>query len=296
MDRMRTRFQVLLGALLISAFSINCVCAASSVSILSAKLNAAGNHITITGTQFSPTGLAPNVTFAGTLLTVLSFTNDHVTASLPSGFSAGSYLLTVENTKAGFASLGISIGAVGPVGPVGPAGRQGPPGATGPQGVQGPGGQQGPPGAPGSASILHTWCGSGTGGNLLPGVGLFPDIGDEKTTIPGCFDGETLPPNQNQVSALGLSMPSAGVLQNLTVVSYGDPTLSYQITVQVWVNYVATNLACTVTVGGSPVPCSDNTDTVPVNAGDHVHISMMSSDTLSHPDNYLVLKASLEKR
>jgi hypothetical protein len=78
-----------------------------------------------------------------------------------------------------WASLDITIGAVGPQGPVGPVGPQGPQGsvgAVGPQGPVGPVGPQGPEGTPGITSLAGKRCtcgsviGFGADGNLICNV------------------------------------------------------------------------------------------------------------------------------
>jgi hypothetical protein len=60
-----------------------------------------------------------------------------------------------------WATLDVTIGAVGPQGPQGAPGIQGPTGAQGPQGIQGPPGPQGPqgiPGAPGTSGLAGQKC------------------------------------------------------------------------------------------------------------------------------------------
>jgi hypothetical protein len=75
------------------------------------------------------------------------------------------------------------------------------------------------------------------------------------------------------------------VLQSLTLVAYllppglpAEAPPSFPIEVQVWVNSVATNLACTLTLASVNVnqkaTCSDPLDTVVVNAGDTVLVEM----------------------
>jgi hypothetical protein len=101
---------------------------------------------------------------------LVSFANQKLVATLPTGFSAGSYSLVVVNTNSQVAAFSVTLGAVGPTGPqgpsgaMGPAGPQGATGATGPrgpQGAQGPQGVQGPAGPPGS-----TIYGDGSAGAL----------------------------------------------------------------------------------------------------------------------------------
>jgi hypothetical protein len=120
--------------------------AASPPAIYSTVVSLSNNQITISGTNFSPAGLAPTVTFAHTTLTVVSFTNVSLVSKLPAGYSAGSYPLTVTNSNNLTGTLSTTIGTQGPVGPQGPAGSQGPRGGTGPQGPAGHKGRRGPSG------------------------------------------------------------------------------------------------------------------------------------------------------
>jgi hypothetical protein len=62
-------------------------------------VNTSNNQITITGNNFSQSGLAPTVVFAHTHLGLASFTNQQAVAHLPSGFGAGTYFLTVTNSS-----------------------------------------------------------------------------------------------------------------------------------------------------------------------------------------------------
>ena len=75
-------------------------------------------------------------------------TGTMVTALLPPGISAGSYLLHVSTTygESRTAEFEVTMGAVGPRGPRGPEGPHGAIGPMGPQGVPGPVGPMGPAG------------------------------------------------------------------------------------------------------------------------------------------------------
>lgn len=126
---------------------------APAIAIYSAVVNASNNHVTISGKNFSPSGLAPTVVFATTTLTLVSFTDQKVVATLPNGFTAASYSLVVVNSNSQVATFSVTLGAVGPSGapgPAGPTGAQGPAGPTETTGTQGPAGPQGPAGATGA--------------------------------------------------------------------------------------------------------------------------------------------------
>ena len=89
------------------------------------------------------TSPAPQVTLEATALTVTASCRTQVTATLPTGLVAGTYLLTLQRSDQEIAVFYPTFGAAGPQGAAGPAGpagrigapgRNGPPGATGPQG------------------------------------------------------------------------------------------------------------------------------------------------------------------
>jgi hypothetical protein len=92
--------------------------AATSVAIYSTAVNSQKSQLTIEGTNFSPSGLAPTVVFAHTPLALASFTNEKVVAQLPTGFSAGTYSLTVTNSSSQSAAFSVTLGAIGPTGPI----------------------------------------------------------------------------------------------------------------------------------------------------------------------------------
>jgi hypothetical protein len=95
-------------------------------------------------------------------------------------------------------------------------------------------------------------------------------------------------------------MPSAGVLKNLTLVGYESQTSwPVSVRIQVWVNPVATNLACTVsfTAVAQKTSCSDLADTINVNAQDTVSVAMTGlATTPGYTDSAVSIYASLEKQ
>jgi len=276
--------------------------AASAPKIFSTVVNYSKNQLHVTGQGFSPSGLPPTVTFATTNLTLVSFGNKTVTATLPSGFAPGTYSLVVANSNDQSATFDVTLGAVGPMGPQGPPGAQGATGAIGPQGpqgVQGPQGPQGTPGAPGTPSILNTICFAAPNG--LTGVLPF-GVSSPPGTNTLCFNG--LPPaNPSDYQGFGgLLLPSAGVLKNLTILAQqlggaGNPYPPFQFQIQVAVNFIATNLTCTIampTVEYQTSTCSDSVDQVNVNAGDLV--SLFFTQGANPPNDYTSLNITLEKQ
>ena len=224
---------------------------------------------------------------------------------MPAGFAAGSYSLTVTNSNSQSAAFSVTIGAVGPTGPHGPAGPAGAQGPAGPTGAQGPAGPQGPPGAPGTPAILSGWCSNGTFPDPLspPVSGLFVGLGGTggPNGASGCFNLND-PADTTGIDA-GVPMPSAGVLENLTVVGYYDngtrPFCPASVQVRVWVNSLSANLACTVnfTAVRQKTSCSDLVDIVSVNAQDTVSVAMTGTDDScpNGPGSLTSMTVSLEK-
>jgi hypothetical protein len=72
---------------------------ADAPAIESATVDYAANRVTITGSNFSPAGVAPTVAFESATLPLVSFTDQMAAASLPAGWASGSYLLAVTNSN-----------------------------------------------------------------------------------------------------------------------------------------------------------------------------------------------------
>jgi hypothetical protein len=299
--------QVRITSLLIaSMFLAVPIWSATTPLILSTIVNNSTHQITITGGSFSPAGTAPTVALDNTTLVLVSFTNQTVLAKLLTGLKAGSYRLSLTNSNNQTATFTVTIGAVGPTGPQGPIGPQGPAGPAGVQGPPGPTGAQGPPGAPGSPAILSgsCWFGATFPGPSSPPVhGLFVGLGGTVNPNPdfGCFNGNN-PADTTGINA-GVPMPSPGVLKNLTVVGYynrgTNPSCPASVQVQVWVNSIATNLACTAdfTIVDQKTSCSDLVDTVIVTTQDTVSAAMTGTDTCpGSPPSLTSMTVSLEKQ
>jgi hypothetical protein len=289
---------------------------ANPPAIYSTVVNLSNNQITINGANFSPAGLAPKVIFAHTTLTLVSFTNVSLVSKLPTGYGAGSYSLTVTNSNNVTATMNVTIGTQGPVGPQGPAGPRGATGSqgpAGPQGSQGPAGPQGPPGTPGPPAIFTSYCHGNYNYGAGGGYGLFMGLG--RNAIGGgdayCFQAlvglPALPPSDTTDYNTGAPITSSGVLKNMWVIatcaalsSPGGCGFPLEVTVQVWINSVATPLTCTVTLtaAGQPFKCTNTTDVVPVNAGDALSISTFAPLTMSdiYTDSTLNMNVSVEKQ
>src|ERR1700733_13984772 len=119
--------------------------------IVDATVNLAKSYISLAGTNFSPSGVAPTVTLAGTSYTVFSFTNTAIVVEVPSTLAAATYLATVTNSVPQSGSAYVTVGAAGPAGPAGPQGPAGATGATGPAGATGAKGATGATGPAGPA-------------------------------------------------------------------------------------------------------------------------------------------------
>jgi|ERR1022692_2848284 hypothetical protein len=166
-EKARTLSSWRLFASLAALLTVGLSAASTAPAIYRTVLKKSNNQITITGNNFSPSGLAPTVVFAHAPLALVSFTNQTIVAQLPAGFAAGSYSLSVTNSVPQTGTFSVTLGAVGPTGPAGPQGPAGPAGpqgpaepqgATGPQGAQGPTGAQGPPGPAGPSHAYSASC------------------------------------------------------------------------------------------------------------------------------------------
>jgi len=142
---MKSRNQSLLVCFLALLICLPVLANAKPV-IDAATPNYATNQLTIVGTLF---GTAPTVKIDGQALTLVSHSATTIVATLPTGISGGSFLLTVTSGGA-TGSFDLSLGVAGPEGPMGP---QGPQGLQGPAGVQGAAGPAGPQGAEGPAGV-----------------------------------------------------------------------------------------------------------------------------------------------
>ncbi len=126
------------------------------LTVNSAAINYGNNQVTINGASFEPLKKTPTVLFNGTPLTINSYTNTQIVATLPAGTAAGTFAVIVANSIGEFNDFDLSYGAVGPQGPAGPPGvngAQGPQGLMGNPGTQGPAGPAGPPGGALSVSL-----------------------------------------------------------------------------------------------------------------------------------------------
>ena len=135
---------------------------AATPVVNSGTINYSTNQITLTGSGFEPNKTKPTIAFNGGALTVLTFSNTQVTATLPTGLTPGTFDLNVTNSQGNSVDFNMTYGATGPQGPAGPAGLTGPQGpvgltgATGATGATGPRGLTGAPGAPGTAGTSGT--------------------------------------------------------------------------------------------------------------------------------------------
>jgi hypothetical protein len=110
-------------------------------------------------------------------------------------------------------------------------------------------------------------------------------LGSENVSA-GCFNGDT------PSTVVGLPMPSAGALKNLTVASNANGNGGNPITVSVYINGVITSIGCTITAS----TCADNGQnghSATVNVGDTVAVQLSASSVLA---GNLSVHASLEKQ
>lgn len=141
-----------------------------SPNVTNVTIDYSANQITIVGTNFSPSNVAPTVVFNGTTLTLVSFSNQQIVASLPTQ-TVGTYLLSITNpaipNQPG--TFDVTYGAVGPQGPIGPQGLTGATGPQGPQGLTGPTGPQGATGPAGPATLGVLCSLYASGGDISSG-------------------------------------------------------------------------------------------------------------------------------
>jgi len=84
-------------------------------AIVSATVDYAANQVTISGSNFSPAGVAPVVAFDSAALALVSFTNDSAAVSLPAGWASGSYLLAVTNSNHQTGVYRMTLSAAAPI-------------------------------------------------------------------------------------------------------------------------------------------------------------------------------------
>jgi hypothetical protein len=195
-------------AWLVFLLSISLPAAADKLPVVDAT-SITTNQITLVGDNFSPTGVAPAVLFDNVASPLISFTNNKVVATLPTGISAGTYRLRITPKPitslstipfVGYYEFDVTLGTTGPQGPAGvtgPQGLQGPmgfpglpgaPGATGPQGpastTPGPAGPQGAMGLPGATGAASTVPGPAGPGGPAGHDGAIGPAG-AASTVPG---------------------------------------------------------------------------------------------------------------
>ncbi len=137
--------------------------------INSASINYAvsPNTITILGSNFSPTGVAPSIVFAQVKLTLVSSSQTTLVANLPTTLVPGTYTMVVTTSRGLPTPYMVTFGAVGPQGLPGFSGAQG---LQGPAGAMGATGPQGPIGPPGPQGIVGPAGGTGSQGLTYQGV------------------------------------------------------------------------------------------------------------------------------
>jgi hypothetical protein len=228
--------------------------------------NTAGTQITISGQGFGTA--TPRVTLGATSLAVVNANDTNITATIPIGTPAGSYLLTVQNTSSHlFGLFAAALGQIGPQGPAGPAGPQGLPGASGPAGPagppgpEGPAGPSGPPGPIGPSGSTSTTGFIWTANVTVPSPGLitafqFAPVATgvvlaDSSTIPGF----AVVPSPCTVSALNVGVYDSSGLADISIVLLHN-------------NGVKTMQCAILPTPNTAGTCSDTVDTLSVQGGD----------------------------
>jgi hypothetical protein len=151
---------------------------AQTPTVISTTINSTTKQITITGTNLLPSSGSPVVHLDGATLTLVSSTSTQIVADLPTGLTAGSFRLTVNNGTSTAGVFDATNGAVGPQGATGPTGPAGPTGATGPagpQGATGPAGPTGPQGPAGTVTLPFNGTGTSKGTALFNITNTIPN-------------------------------------------------------------------------------------------------------------------------
>ena len=161
--------------------------------------------------------------------------------------------------------------------------------------------------APSTPQLVHTpgivpaFCAANMPSNFTGAIDSLPPLGAGTSNLP-C----TTTVGGTSATVNGLPFPSAGSLQNLTVsVVTGSAVTSssFSLVFTVYVNGTASGLTCTTSVSyanniSSPVKCSDNSDTVSINAGDVVSLVVSApsaTPTISPGAAWVIINAALEK-
>ena len=84
--------------LIMSIFLAAPVWSTTTPVIFSTVINNSKHQISITGNSFSPAGAAPTVALDNTILTLVSFTNNTVSANMLTGLKAGSYRISLTSS------------------------------------------------------------------------------------------------------------------------------------------------------------------------------------------------------
>jgi hypothetical protein len=166
-----------------------------------ATVDLSKSYISLAGSNFNPTGVAPTVSVGGTSRTVYSFTNTAVVVEVPSTLAAATYLVTVTNGVPHAGSAYVTVGAVGLQGP------QGVPGATGAQGPAGATGPAGPVGPQGPAGTL-----------------TLPFNGSGAATTTALFNITNTTPEHSAIAANGAQALAGRYTGGTGVAGYGGPS------------------------------------------------------------------------
>lgn len=169
--------RITLTLLLLTPISVFAATTSVTPVVNSVTINFSTNRATLRGSGFEPAKTAPKVQFNGAALTIDSFSDTQIVATLPSTTTAGTFSLTVKNSQGSSLNFDLTYGTSGPQGPEGLTGARGPQGETGQTGARGATGPQGPQGPKGPAGgVLYFTANSGNE-MALPNNGWITIIG-----------------------------------------------------------------------------------------------------------------------
>lgn len=225
-----------------------CLIFGAAIPILvvnNAVINYGTNQVTIKGSGFEPGKKAPTVLFNGAPLTVGSYTNTQIVATLPANTTAGMFAMIVANSIGEFNEVDLTYGAVGPQGPsglVGPQGQQGPPGVAGPSGPTGPEGPSGPAAAgptlvvanqPADVTIPGDALNHAINSIVLPNAGTYLIQGQESFQVAStmyCWVSAS-PADRRPNSTIGLPAFMTGSSADDLITDATVPILGYYVAI-----------------------------------------------------------------
>src|SRR5579859_4616201 len=128
-EKLTMRKLILTALLLLTPRFLAFAAGISIINISRATINYNNNQVTFSGSGFEPLKKSPTVLFAGSPLSVISYSDTQIVAALPVVTVPGNFTVLIVNSLGEFLPYELTYGSTGPQGPIG---------LEGPQGQQGP--------------------------------------------------------------------------------------------------------------------------------------------------------------